>query len=103
MRRADSAAALVIGCPKVTKIVTVDLLNAQFLDAITKLAKSQPEKFGGSRLVVARFLQRIDDCLALYIFDLISEIACGSGRPFSLRCPVGSEREVRPGYCAGGA
>ena len=61
------------------KICHPRLIDTEFLDAIPQLAKGQAEKFRGGRLVVTRLLQRVDDCLSLHVFDLISEVGCGRG------------------------
>ena len=50
------------------------LVDPQFLDPISQLAKRQAQQLGRGRLVVPSLFQRLDDGLTLHILDLIAEV-----------------------------
>src|SRR5690606_30155722 len=46
------------------------LLDPQLLNPIAQRPEADPQYLGSGRLVVARLLQRFDDCVALHLLEL---------------------------------
>src|SRR5690349_24849495 len=77
---------------------TLVLLDAEFLDAVSKCAKAHPEQLRCGRLVIAGLFQRLDDCVTLDVLELRAERTPGG----NANAGNGGRSSSRRGCCRQG-